>query len=183
MTDLLFLNSVPAILTRLRDDGAPMRITNVHERRLAAPPHAVGELLDSLGSEHDRLWPRGWPKVRFDRPLGVGARGGHGPIRYRVETWIPGESIRFRFEAPRGFEGFHAFGIRPEGAACVVRHVIEMETRGRALMSWLLAIRPLHDALIEDAFSRAEASLGLPVTEHRWSWRVRLLRRILRGNA
>ncbi|MCA1734087.1 MAG: SRPBCC family protein [Acidobacteria bacterium] len=157
-----------------------MRITNVHERRLASPPQAVGELLDSLGSDHDRLWPRGWPKVRFDRPLGAGARGGHGPIRYRVETWIPGETVRFRFEAPRGFDGFHAFGIRPEGEGSVVRHVIEMKARGRALLSWFFVIRPLHDALIEDAFSTVEASLALPVTQCPWSWRVRMLRRILR---
>jgi hypothetical protein len=157
-----------------------MRITNVHERRLAAPPQAVGELLDSLGSESDGLWPRGWPRVHFDRPLGVDARGGHGPIRYRVEAWVPGETIRFRFESPRGFDGFHAFGIRPDGAGSVVRHVIEMKARGRALCSWFLVFGPLHDALIEDAFSRAEASLGLPVTKRLWSWRVRMLRQLLR---
>lgn len=157
-----------------------MRVTNVHERTLAAPPEAVGKLIDSLASDHDGIWPRGWPRMRLDRPLGAGARGGHGPIRYHVEAFIPGESIRFRFTAPRGFEGFHAFGVRPDPEGTVLRHVVEMSARGRALFHWLLVIRPLHDALIEDAFSKAEESLGLPITARRWSWQVKLLRRFAR---
>ncbi|UNO43730.1 DUF2867 domain-containing protein [Streptomyces sp. MST-110588] len=38
--------------------------------------------------------------MRFDRPLGVGAYGGHGPVRYRVSAYDPGRRIRFDFTSP-----------------------------------------------------------------------------------
>ena len=56
-------------------------ILNVHERELPASAGDVGRLLDQVGSVDDPLWPAPtWPPVRFDRPLAVGADGGHGPI-------------------------------------------------------------------------------------------------------
>jgi hypothetical protein len=55
-----------------------------------------------------------------------------------------------------------------------------MEARGSALLKWLLLIRPMHDALIEDGFFRAERALGLPAREPRWPAAVRLLRLVAR---
>ncbi|MDQ3135435.1 MAG: hypothetical protein M3Q76_11655, partial [Acidobacteriota bacterium] len=64
---------------------------NVHERILQSPFAAAGELIDKLASRDDLLWPRErWPAMKLDRPLGVGAKGGHGPIRYVVEAYEPG---------------------------------------------------------------------------------------------
>ena len=75
-----------------------MNVVNVHHRLLHASPARVSELLASLGSPEDRLWPRnGWPRMRLDGPVAPGAAGGHGPIRYRVEAWQPGRLVRFRF--------------------------------------------------------------------------------------
>lgn len=158
-----------------------MNVVNVHERSLGAPTDAVGTLLDSLASGDDRLWPaETWPRMRFDRPLGAGAVGGHGPIRYVVEEYVPGRSIRFRFVAPAGFDGGHRFEVVPhDDGTSALRHVLEMRVRGRARITWPLVFRPLHDALLEDALSRAETSLGLPVHVRRWSRRVRLLRAVL----
>ena len=91
-----------------------MKIHNVHERSLAAGADRVGALLDTLSSSRDALWPRGaWPPMRFDGPLAEGANGGHGPIRYTVESYTPGRSVRFRFTGPRGFDGFHGFEVIP----------------------------------------------------------------------
>jgi hypothetical protein len=59
-------------------------IYNVHEREIATPATVVGEILDTVGSADDRLWATDiWvaEPVVFDRPLGVGASGGHGSIR------------------------------------------------------------------------------------------------------
>ena len=156
-------------------------VRNIHERELDAPPARVGELLDSLASQDDALWPHHLcPRMRFDRPLGVGAHGGHGPIRYVVEEYAPGESVTFRFVGPRGFDGFHRFDrISTSAGKVALRHTLEMTTRGRALLSWPLVFRPLHDALIEDAFAAAEAALGREPRIRPWSWRVRLLRAIL----
>ena len=160
-----------------------MKIRNVHERAFTAPIDEVGALLDSLSSRSDRLWPGQWPPMRFDRPLRVGAVGGHGPIRYEVEEYSAGRLLRFRFTSPEGFHGSHRFGVTalPSGESRL-RHVLEMEARGSARISWPLVFRPLHDALLEDSLDRAEASLGRDAAQaSQWSWYVRLLRWILRA--
>ena len=71
-----------------------MPVHNIHQRRIAAPPARVGELLDTLASGKDRLWPHErWPPMKLDTPLGIGATGGHGPIRYVVEAYDPGVQV------------------------------------------------------------------------------------------
>jgi hypothetical protein len=142
-------------------------------------------LIDGLASRNDKLWPRDrWPAMRFDRPMQVGAIGGHGPIRYTVESYAPGRSITFRFTAPKGFDGTHSFGIDEVSSGIVrVHHIIEMNVTGRARLSWPLVFRPLHDALLEDALDQAEALFSpLPRKNSRWSIRVRLLRWIFSPN-
>jgi hypothetical protein len=116
--------------------------------------------------------------MRFDRPLGVGARGGHGPIRYFVEEREPGRCIRFRFTAPRGFLGTHGFDMEEVAPRAVrLRHTLEMSVEGLAMLTWPLFFRPLHDALIEDALDRAEAQApGTPAGRREWSLYVKLLR-------
>lgn len=155
-----------------------MPIINIHQRDYPVPPEALGPMLDSLSSHNDRLWPVDmWPRMRLDRPLEVGASGGHGPIGYTVEAHEPGRSVRFRFTRPRGFDGIHRLEILPAGSGrSRLRHTIEMETRGLAHIAWPLAIRPLHDALLEDALARAEASLGLAPQVTPWSVWVKVLR-------
>jgi hypothetical protein len=162
-----------------------VEVRNVHQRFFAVAPERLAPLLDSLSSRHDLLWPiEHWPRMRFDRPLGVGASGGHGPIRYDVEAYVPGRHVRFRFRAPRGFEGRHALEVEPAGGGSTLRHVLEMEARGPARLAWPLVFRPLHDALVEDALDKAERALtGGVARPARWSWRVRLLRALLQRRA
>jgi hypothetical protein len=123
--------------------------------------------------------------MKFDRALGVGAAGGHGPIRYCVDDYSPGESVRFRFVGPAGFHGYHGFEIATVTESVVVlRHVLRMRTSGIARLSWPLVFRPLHDALIEDCLATAEASLGMSPRFKKWSTWVRFLRWIFsRGRA
>jgi len=158
-----------------------MQVRNVHERNFALPLATVGALIDSLAGRDDRLWPLGkWPPMRFDRPLAVSAAGGHGPVRYSVEEYRPGRSIVFRFLAPRGFNGMHRFEVEDRQGQTVLRHVIEMRATGLALLSWPLAIRPLHDACLEDCFDQAAISLGIQLDRPaRWSIYVRVLRAIM----
>ncbi len=155
-----------------------MKVRNVHERTLGASLPAVGGLIDSLASDNDLLWPRDrWPAMRFDRALSVGAVGGHGPVRYIVESYVPGRSIRFRFTAPRGLDGFHgyeAYAVGPEQT--LLRHALEVRASGRALLSWPLVFRPLHDALIEDSLDRAQLFCGEELEGAKWSPWVRVLR-------
>jgi len=158
-----------------------MKVRNVHQCVLAAPASRLGTLIDSLASSEDALWPHHlWPAMKFDRPLQVGAVGGHGPIRYSVESYEPGRCIRFRFEAPRGFHGTHGFGVEPidEGHSRL-RHILEMRTAGSAVVSWPIVFRPLHNALIDDALDRAERHMGAAPAPRGWSRWVRVLRWML----
>ncbi|RKT18542.1 polyketide cyclase/dehydrase/lipid transport protein [Streptomyces sp. 1114.5] len=155
-----------------------MAVLNIHERSIPAQAEAVGELIDGLAGADDRLWPApDWPRMRFDGPLAVGASGGHGPVRYQVVQYLPGRWVRFRFSAPRGFHGFHEFTVDPADGGSRLRHTIAMRLRGPARLTWPLAFRRLHDALLEEALDRAVRACGGAVaTPARRSPYVRLLR-------
>lgn len=157
-------------------------IRNVHERLLAVPAGRVGLVLDSLGTANDRLWPHEtWPALRLDGPLAAGAHGGHGPVRYTVQSYEPGVGIRFQFRRPRGFIGHHEYTVTPvTEASCILRHEIVMTLSRSALLSWPLFFRPMHDALLEDSLHKAELELGLvPLPGVRHGLWVRMLRQLL----
>jgi len=157
---------------------------NIHERVLPVPAQRVGPLLDRLASEQDAVWPTpAWPALRLDRPLAVGATGGHGPIRYTVIAHEPGRRVRFTFDPGIGVTGWHEFAVESGGAErCVLRHTAEGRARGRMAIAWPVAVRWLHDALIEDALDNAELAVtGSVARPARWSPCVRLLRGRLRS--
>ncbi|UCD23069.1 MAG: SRPBCC family protein [Gemmatimonadota bacterium] len=159
-----------------------MTVRNVHTRELPASKTNLTRLIDCLASDEECLWPNDkWPAMRFDRPLSVGAVGGHGPIGYTVEQYEPGNTIQFRFTRPTGLHGFHRFDLEEiDSNTTVLRHTIETRLSVGAMLRWYVAIRPLHDALMEDALDRAEAfACGSP-QQRRWSPWVRFLRRAMR---
>lgn len=165
-----------------------MAVLDVHERTLPVPPEQLAPLLDGLSGPDDRLWPaeRGqWPAMELDGPLAVGARGGHGPVGYTVVGYVPGRWVRFRFSRPRGFDGFHEYTVQPPpdgGSGAVLRHTLVMRARGLSRLTWPLAFRWFHDAVVEDSLDRAEAeTTGAVAAPRRWSPYVRLLRRLSRG--
>jgi hypothetical protein len=156
-----------------------MNVRNVHERVLPASTATVGELVNSLSSPDDGLWPRGrWPRMELDAPLGVGARGGHAFVRYHVAEYEPGRRVVFEFDPRSRVDGHHRFEVDPvDTEHTVLRHVCEARTKGTVTWAWLLVIRPLHDALVEDALDRAEYSVtGDVARPASWSPWVRLLR-------
>jgi hypothetical protein len=157
-----------------------VRVLNVHERSFRCSPQQAAQLLDSLSSPNDKLWPsQHWPRLRLDRPLGPGATGGHGPIRYSVIAYEPGKKVTFEFISPNGFIGTHWFEVLGHGASgTLLRHTIDMSLEGVALLTWPVAIRPLHDALVEDALTKAQVALGEQPDPVPWSPWVRLLRRV-----
>ena len=163
-----------------------VKVTNVHSRRLDCDLDSIGALVDSLSSPDDRLWPRErWPAMRFDGPLAVGARGGHGPIRYVVDAYEQGRRAKFRFTGPAGFHGHHGFevlegsGVDEQVPTVVLRHELRMNTSGWATVSWPLLYRPLHDALLEDALDQAALAVGDEPRQVGWTLWVRLLRSVL----
>lgn len=155
-----------------------MRITNVHERTIAVPADRLGELLNTLASDNDMFWPHeNWSPIRFDRLLQVGATGGHGTGPYTITSYTPGRHIRFDF-AGGGRYGFHEFEIRPlVGGSSLLRHVLDAQLPVRALYTWYVKIRPLHDAVLEDLFDKVEGQVGRVARPQVWSARVIRLRR------
>jgi hypothetical protein len=137
-------------------------IRNVHERVVNADVDAVGELVDSLSSPDDRLWPnRRWPAMRLDHGLEVGSDGGHGPVRYAVARYEPGRLAAFAFTPKFPIEGEHRVEVLPApGDKTLLLHTIEGHPKRWLRLGWPLCFRWLHDALIEDAFDRAEAELA-----------------------
>jgi hypothetical protein len=160
-----------------------MKIWNVHERRLDAPQEKVGALVDTLSSKNDRLWPGDrWPPQQFDKPLGVGARGGHGPIRYAVSAYVPGRIVEYTFDGT-GFtakwDGRHLFEAIPRRSHVILRHTIDAAADPKTWLTWFFTIRPMHNALLEDALDRAESHLGIgPKKPARWGPWVRFIRRM-----
>ena len=184
-------------------------VRNVHERLVAAAPAEVGKLLDTLGSPNDRLWPlppRAPMVLRHDHDhdpnhnhnhdpnhgrepnhhrapipgLAVGASGGHGSVRYSVETYEPGQRVVFRFTPGLPMTGTHAFTLDPAGGHTLVRHVLEYQPRHVMWILGPLFVLPMHDCYIEDALDRIERELGVgPTAEHRHSRWTRLLERRL----
>ena len=155
-----------------------MEVVNIHSRIYPVPSAEVGRLLDSLSSKTDLLWPhRMWPRMKFDKPLAVSADGGHGPIRYIVEEYVPGQRVVFRFTGPRGFDGYHGYDVHElEAGKTELCETLRMHTHGAAQVLWPLIFRPLHDALIEDSLGSAELHLNLTPQVSKWSWWVRFLR-------
>jgi hypothetical protein len=155
---------------------------NTHSRRIDAPAAVVGALIDGLSGPGDRLWPSpAWWPLRLDRPLGVGADGGHASIRYRVTAYEPGRSVRFAFAPGNGLVGYHEFSVAPAGSdACVLTHDMGGSIKGFDIVMWPLMIRWLHDALIEDLLDNAErAATGTVRKPYRRSAWVDLWRGVL----
>ncbi|WP_213434125.1 MULTISPECIES: hypothetical protein [Lysobacteraceae] len=168
-----------AFLDLVPPQRIPVNVVNVHHRIFDAPAARVAALLDTLASDTDHIWPReAWPAMVFDRPLGVGAEGGHGPVRYAVCKYVPGNSVVFAFHAPAGFHGTHRFDVLRLPHGCELRHTLSMRAGWPAVVTWPLLFRPMHDALIEDALAKAQAGLGERPSVVPWSLYVRALRRL-----
>lgn len=156
-------------------------ISNIYERTLSISPAAVGELIDGLAGPGDRLWPSDrWPALVLDAGLTPGSRGGHGPIRYDVASTQPGRSVTFRFDPSMGLTGTHRLEVAERSGRAVLRHVVEAQVHGLMRLGWPLAVRWLHDALIEDLLDGAEAvSTDRPLRRRPLPYRARLARRAM----
>jgi hypothetical protein len=159
-----------------------MRIVSIHTRDLPVSAEELGKILNTLAGPDDKIWPiERWPNdpIGFDRPLQVGARGGHGTIRYAVTAYEPGRRIGFEFEPGSGLRGGHRFEVEPDGkGGARLRHVLETEVDGiyRALRPVFLG---MHDALVEDLLDKAElAATGRVPRPARWPRWLRVANRI-----
>lgn len=158
-----------------------MKIINIHTREIQQPKFEIVKLFNTLATDNDLMLATDkWSPMKLDNGLQVGSKGGHGPIKYFVKEYQPEKSITFQFDMA-GFNGFHRFDINElEPNKTELSHCIDMTTTGSATLKWTLAIRWLHDAYIEDAFDKVENHFTKDKKSSEWSWRVKILRKILR---
>jgi hypothetical protein len=169
----IHLLGMQQIWANLEPDSIQVR--NVHTRQLVQNPRN-GQLIDQLSSRNDILWAHErWMPMEFPKGLYIGSSGGHGMIRYNIESYTRGQAIKFRFTSPKGFTGWHGFTLEANGK---LRHELIVEASGNAMTLWLL-IRAIHDAVVEDCFDKAEAfAAARAVKPRQWSLWVRFLRKI-----
>ena len=159
-----------------------MQVLNIHRRSLSAPKKEVVELLKTLSTDKDKVWPiEKWPAMKFKSGIGVSAKGGHGLIKYSVEIYDPYSIIQFRFTEPKGFNGIHKLEVfELNNARTEIIHTIDMTTQGKGTVLWIIAIRSLHNALIEDAFDKLESNYSNEQKTSKWNYWVKLLRWLLK---
>lgn len=155
-----------------------MKVLNIHKRQIKAPITKLGDILSTLASRDDQLWPHEhWPKMKLDKGLIKGSKGGHGPIRYTVKEYVPNSHVIFQFTAPKGFNGTHRLDLTEiDKEHTEIQHIIDMDTSGRAMITWALMIRWLHDALLEDAFDKVQNRLMGTSAKTHWSPWVKFVR-------
>jgi len=154
-------------------------LRNVHERTTAGPIDRAERLLANLGSPEDQVWPSDrWPRLVLDDGLAPGSRGGHGPIRYHVESADPRE-VRFRFDPGRpALHGWHAFRVAPL-ADGQVRWTHEFHLDRPSVLA-RHAVVPLHDGLLEDLLDQVVATTAdRPLTRRPLPARLRFTLRAL----
>jgi len=159
-----------------------MKVLNIHKRIINQPKEKVSELLGTLSTKNDKIWPyEKWPAMKFQKGLVEGANGGHGPIRYSLEKYEPRKFIQFAFSKPMGFNGIHKFEILElENGKTELKHTIDMDVVGKGLLVWIIAIRPLHNALLEDALDKVENQYLKEKRKTEWTIWVKILRKILK---
>jgi len=135
-----------------------MKISNRHERIVAAPPERIATLIADFG----RVWPTQIaPAPRWQ-----------GPGRYDAGLMLweefdrPGAARAFRVARPAELKAEHWFELQPSGGATVLRHTVEGQADGKYEAIWRERIEPLHDAIMEALLDNVEAEIasgGAPV--------------------
>ena len=158
-----------------------MKVINIHNREINQPKSEVAKLFETLATENDMVLATDkWSPMKLDKGLQVGSKGGHGPIKYFVTDYQQGNSITFQFDLT-GFNGFHKFEISEiESDKTHLKHTIDMTTSGSATLKWVLAIRSLHDAYIEDAFDKVENYFTIDKKKVEWTMWIKILRKIMK---
>ncbi|BDS14730.1 SRPBCC family protein [Aureispira anguillae] len=158
-----------------------MKVLNIHKRIIQQPIAPIAALLKTLASPNDQIWPtEQWPRMKLNNGLNVDSTGGHGPIHYRVQTYLPNQLVEFKFIAPKAFKGTHKFElIELAPNQTIIQHSLDMKVTGIGILTWSIGIRWLHDALIEDAFDKVENQFLETPKKTSWNLWVRLLRKAL----
>ena len=160
-----------------------MKIINIHQREYSQPSTVISEILDTLSSNIDRLWPNEiWPPMTLNKGLELKSIGGHGPIGYYVSDYVVGKTIEFTFTRPKEYIGTHKFEIIETAAnTTLLRHTINMSLNSKGIVTWYLAVKWLHDALLEDCLDKVYNQIHKSHIQTPHNFWVKYLRNILKG--
>ena len=127
-----------------------MKITNCHERIVAAPPERIAALI----ADFSRVWPT--------QIAPAPRRQGHrlydaGPMLWE-EFDRPGAVRAFRVVRPDQLQAEHWFELTLAGGATVLRHTVDGWAAGKYEAIWGERIEPLHDLIIEALLENIEAA-------------------------
>jgi hypothetical protein len=117
-----------------------MKVTNVHERTLDAPP----ERLAALIADFDAIWPT--QIAPAPRPEGELLRV---PLMRWKEFDRAGALRAFRVVSPPEMRGEHWFKVERVEGGTLLRHTIDGEASGAYEAIWRDRIEPTHDLVLE----------------------------------
>ncbi len=159
-----------------------MKITNIHQREYHQSSSTLSEILDTLSSGNDRLWPNEmWPPMLLNNGLTLHSSGGHGPIGYYISNYDYGKSIEFTFTKPKGYVGTHTFDIiKITEKRTLLRHTINMNLNLKGMVTWFFAVKWLHDALLTDCLDKVHSQLTEKKVQPRHNFWVKYLRNCLK---
>ena len=129
-----------------------MKISNRHERMVAAPPARIAALI----ADFDRVWPTQIAPA----PRQQGPRLYDAGLMVWEEFDRPGAARAFRAVRPDGLQGEHWFELELAEGATVVRHTLEGCAVGKYEAIWRERIEPLHDLILEAFLDNVEAALA-----------------------
>jgi|SRR5215813_2899235 len=129
-----------------------MRISNRHERVVAAPPERVVALIADFG--------RVWPTQIAPAPRRQGPRLYDAGLMLWEEFDRPGAARAFRVTRPAELEAEHWFDVQPSGSVTVLRHTVEGHAAGRYEAIWSERIEPLHDLIMEALLDNVETEIA-----------------------
>jgi len=146
-----------------------MKISNRHERVLAATPERVAALV----ADFEQVWPTQIAPAPRRR----------GPRLFQAGMMVWEEVDRqsavraFRVVSPNGLQAEHWFETEPADGGILLRHTIDGEALGEYEEIWRERIEPGHDRVIEALFDKIEATIqigtGRPNSEHESPrWRI-----------
>ena len=128
-----------------------MKIRNVHERTITAPPERIAALIADFG-----IWPTQFGPAPRPR--------GHRIYQAGRMTWEefdrPGAVRAFRVLEPGELQLEHWFELEPAAGATVLRHTVEGCAVGKYEAIWRERIEPDHDVVLEAFLDNVETAVA-----------------------
>ena len=129
-----------------------MKVSNVHERTVAATPEQIAPLI----ADFDRIWPR--QITPAPRPQGERLYK-PAPMLWQ-EYDRPGAARAFRVVSPDEFHVEHWFELERVSGGTLVRHTIDGEAFGEYEEIWHDRSEAGHNVVLEAVLDNIEAAVA-----------------------